>query len=44
LALAPPAPPPTFVGNDALPQSLRGVEILAGCAADYDVLLGQGDA
>jgi transposase len=44
LALAPPAPPATLVASDALPQSLRGVEIVAGRASDYDVLLGGGDA
>jgi transposase len=44
LALAPPTPALTLVASDALPQSLRGVEIVAGRAADYDVLLGRGDA
>lgn len=42
LALAPPAPVSALVTSDALPQSLRGVEILAGCAADYDQLLTRG--
>jgi transposase len=44
LALAPPAPALTLVASDALPQSLRGVEIVAGSASDYDVLLDRGDA
>jgi transposase len=42
LALAPPAPVSALVMSDALPQSLRDVEILAGCAADYDQLLTRG--
>ena len=40
LALAPPTIPVALVARDALPQSLRSVEVLAGCAADYDALLG----
>jgi transposase len=42
LALAPPIPTLAYVACDALPLSLRGVEIVAGCAADYDVLLVGG--
>ena len=42
LALAPPTPAPELVLSEALPQSLRGVEVLAGCAADYDQLLVRG--
>jgi hypothetical protein len=44
LALAPPPLPAAVVGDDALPASLRSVDVAAGCAADYDVLLGGGDA
>jgi len=43
LALAPPvvaAKPDT----EALPMHLRDVQIESGCAADYDALLGRGDA
>jgi hypothetical protein len=40
LATRPPTPPPTPVPVDALPASLAGVEVTAGRAADYDVLLG----
>ena len=40
LALAPAALPVALVARDALPQNLRAVEVLAGCAADYDALLG----
>jgi transposase len=44
LALAPPALPIALVTSDALPQSLQSVVVLAGCAADYDVLFARGDA
>jgi transposase len=44
LALAPPAPALPLLATEALPPCLRGVEVLAGCAADYDVLLQRGDA
>src|SRR6185437_6866438 len=42
LALAPPAPPIHVVERDALPAALRDVDVTAGCAADYDVLLPRG--
>ena len=43
LALAPPAPALALVADDALPRSLRAIDVAAGCAADYDALLGRGD-
>jgi hypothetical protein len=43
LALAPPPLAATSMGHDALPQSLRGVEIESGHAVDYDQLLARGD-
>lgn len=43
LALAPPAPPAPALSDSALPQTLR-VEVPAGRAADYDVLLAGGAA
>jgi transposase len=42
LALAPAAPSPTLVAQEALPQSLRMVEVASGCAADYDGWVGGG--
>lgn len=39
LALAPPSVSPLEVAQDALPQCLRGIEVVAACAADYDELL-----
>jgi hypothetical protein len=44
LALAPPHVPAGVVDNNALPASLRAVEVTAGCAADYDALLVGGDS
>ena len=44
LALAPPPSPRIEVGPDALPGSLRDVQVESGCAADYDALLGRGAA
>ena len=44
LALAPPIASCAVVADDALPASLRSLEITAGCAADYDTLLVAGDA
>jgi hypothetical protein len=41
LALAP-AVSCVVVANEALPASLRDVEIATGCAADYDTLLVAG--
>jgi hypothetical protein len=43
LALAPPPMAAASITRDALPQSLRGVEIEAGRAVDYDQLLVRGD-
>jgi transposase len=43
LALAPPVTPASSVASDALPRSLRDVEVVSGRAADYDALL-RGDA
>lgn len=42
LALAPAPVPLRVVAIDSLPLSLRDVEISAGCAADYDLLLAAG--
>lgn len=42
LVLAPPVPPETLLESAALPHSLRAVEVVSGCAADYDVLLVGG--
>jgi hypothetical protein len=44
LALTPPCASAPEVAREALPQSLRGIEIAAGSAADYDSLLCGGDA
>jgi transposase len=44
LALTPPCAPAPEVERDALPQSLRSIEVAAGCAADYDSLLIGGAA
>jgi len=44
LALAPPHATLAQVANDSLPGHLRDVQIESGCAADYDALLGRGDA
>jgi transposase len=43
LALAPPTASPPLVARETLPQSLRGIEIDAGRAADYDRLLVGGE-
>jgi hypothetical protein len=43
LALAPPPIAAAPIAHDALPQSLRVLEIDAGRAADYDVLLARGE-
>ena len=40
LALAPAATPTRPVEREALPAALRDIDVAAGCAADYDVLLG----
>ncbi|MBV8341330.1 MAG: IS21 family transposase [Gammaproteobacteria bacterium] len=42
LALAPPPAPCAIVADDALPASLRAVDVAAGRAADYDALLRSG--
>jgi hypothetical protein len=43
LALTPACASAPEVARDALPQSLRSIEVAAGCAADYDsLLLGGG--
>jgi transposase len=39
LALAPPMTPEHIVANEALPSSLRAVQVVAASAADYDALL-----
>jgi transposase len=44
LALAPPVPALTLVAQEALPQSLRSVEVASGCASDYDTWLRGGAA
>jgi transposase len=44
LALAPSPLSSAQVALDSLPANLRAVEVESGCAADYDVLLGRGDA
>ena len=44
LALAPAPSSSAHVSLDSLPANLRAVEVESGCAADYDVLLGRGDA
>jgi transposase len=44
LALAPPPAPANDVAPEALPRSLREVEVVSGLAADYDALLAGGDA
>jgi hypothetical protein len=44
LALAPPAPAPAAVAQEALPQSLRTIEVPSGRAADYDGWLRGGVA
>jgi transposase len=44
LALAPPAAASDVVATEALPRSLRDVEVASGRAADYDDLLVGGDA
>lgn len=44
LALAPAAPAPVAVAQEALPQSLRAIEVASGCAADYDGWLCVGVA
>lgn len=42
LALAPAPAAPVLVAPEALPQSLRGVVVESGCAADYDAWLRGG--
>jgi transposase len=42
LALAPVAQPSHVVDRESLPMALRDVEVVAGCAADYDELLTRG--
>jgi hypothetical protein len=42
LALAPTPTPAAVVAREALPASLREVEVVSGSAADYDVLLVRG--
>jgi len=42
LALAPPPAPCAVVADEALPASPRAVDVVAGCAADYDALLRSG--
>ena len=42
LALAPPVAPAAVVADDALPASLRNVEIATGRASDYDAYLARG--
>ena len=42
-ALAPPIVSSAAIGRDALPSSLRNVDIAAGRASDYDALLKRGD-
>lgn len=42
LALAPVAQPSHVVDCESLPMALRDVEVVAGCAADYDELLTRG--
>ena len=44
LALAPAPSTYADVDSESLPGNLRGVRVESGCAADYDVLLGRGDA
>jgi hypothetical protein len=39
LALAPPVTPSPIVSSDALPATLRLLDIAASSASDYDVLL-----
>lgn len=43
LSLGPPPPTPATIADDAVPASLRDIEVVAGRAADYDHLLG-GDS
>ncbi len=42
LLLRAPDPPPATVPDEQLPAALVGLDVAAGCAADYDVLLGGG--
>lgn len=44
LALAPVAPPQAVVPQEELPPSLRAIEVVSGCAADYDGWLRGGAA
>jgi hypothetical protein len=44
LALAPPVVPSAIVARDALPASLRDLEIAAGRASDYDAYLVRGNS
>lgn len=40
LALTPAATPPARIPADAVPPSLRAIDVASGCAADYDGWLG----
>jgi hypothetical protein len=40
LALKPPEPEPPRLADDALPDDLRRIQVVAARAADFDVLLG----
>jgi hypothetical protein len=42
LALAPPPSSPLLLVDEALPTSLRAIEVTSGCAADYDALFAGG--
>jgi transposase len=44
LALAPPAPAPSRLGDELLPAPLRELDVERAAAADYDVLLAGGDS
>ena len=44
LALAPPAPPPHTLAEEFLPAHLRDLHVEKASAADYDRILGGGDA
>jgi transposase len=44
LALAPAVPPAAAIAPEALPHSLRSLEVASGCAADYDGWLRGGEA
>jgi hypothetical protein len=40
LAFTPVHPSPNRVARDAVPPQLRDIEVISGCAADYDGWLG----